>query len=138
MTTAEDVTLVENAIHNPNEPRHFMRIVPADKRITASINGYTIAEAHDAVVVKEVGRDVYDPVVYFPRTGVEMSALVQIDKSTHCPLKGDTEYFDVDVNGEHISEAAWSYVAMIDGLEGLDDLMGRIAFDTSKVTISSS
>jgi uncharacterized protein (DUF427 family) len=138
MTTAEDVTLVKNAIHNPNEPRHFMRIVPADKRITASINGHTIAEAHDAVVVKEIGLDIYDAVVYFPKSGVDMSALVQIDKSTHCPLKGDTEYFDIDVNGLHIPEAAWSYVTMIDDLDGLDDLMGRIAFDTSKVTISSS
>ncbi len=29
MSTPEDITLVTEAIHNPNEPRHFMRVTPA-------------------------------------------------------------------------------------------------------------
>ena len=35
MAGPDDITLVENAIHNPNEPRHFMRVVPAGRRIAA-------------------------------------------------------------------------------------------------------
>lgn len=127
-----DHTLVENAVHNPAEPRHFMRIVPAGSTRTATVGGHTIVESDAAVVVKEVGRDIYDPVIYFPRADVNMDALVRLDKSTHCPLKGDTEYFDVVVDGESVSEAAWSYVEMVEGAEALQHL---IAFDTRKVQV---
>ncbi|MGI9610579.1 MAG: DUF427 domain-containing protein [Acidimicrobiia bacterium] len=125
MSTSEDITLVENAIHNPAEPRHFMRVTPAGALRSASVSGATIARSTDAVVVKEVGRDVYDPVIYFPRTDVTMDALVGIDKTTHCPLKGDTEYFDVVIDGQTIAEAAWSYVETI---EVAAELRGYVAF----------
>ena len=131
MTGPVDVTLVKNAIHNPNEPRHFMRIVPAGGRRIASVGGHVVAESEAAVVVKEVGRDIYDPVVYFPRSDVDMATLTTIDKSTHCPLKGDTEYFDLVVGDNRIAEAAWSYVKMVAG----DELKELIAFDSSKVTV---
>lgn len=131
MTRAEDVTLVRNAIHNPSEPRHFMRIVPADGERTASVGDTTVARSANASVVKEVGRDIYDPVVYFPRADVDMDLLTRIDKSTHCPLKGDTEYFDIEVGGRRIAEAAWSYVEMVAG----DELHELVAFDSSKVTV---
>ncbi len=133
MTTAEDVTLVQNAIHNPGEPRHFMRIVPAGERRSASVGETAIAQSADAVVVKEIGLDLYDHVIYFPRADVNMDALVHLDKSTHCPLKGDAEYFDLVVDGERIAEGAWSYVNTIDVAAELRHL---VAFDTTKVTVS--
>ena len=134
MPGPNDVTLVKNAIHNPNEPRHFMRITPAPGTPAASVGGTSIAESDAAVVVKEVGLDIYDAVVYFPRADVSMDHLVSIDKTTHCPLKGDTGYFDVVVGDQRLPESAWSYVGeMIAG----EELQGRIAFDTTKVAVSS-
>lgn len=129
-----DITMVENAVHNPNEPRHFMRIVPAAATHSASIGEHTLVESTGAVVVKEVGRDIYDAVIYFPRGDVADGVLVAIDKTTHCPVKGNTEYFDLMVDGERIAEGAWSYVADI--VEGAGELQGRIAFDPRKVAIS--
>lgn len=128
-----DITLVENAVHNPAEPRHFMRVVPAGTHRQASIAGATIAQSDEALLVKEVGRDIYDTVVYFPRADIDMSALVSIDKTTHCPLKGDTEYFDVVVDGATAAAAAWSYVEMVEGAEALQHL---VAFDTSQVDVA--
>lgn len=134
MSTTEAVTLVKNAIHNPSEPRHFMRLVPSPRTRSARLGDEIIVESDAAVLVREVGRDIYDEVVYFPRADVDMSKLTRIDKSTHCPLKGDTEYFDV-VTGAGISaQAAWSYVEMID-VDGVDELKGLIAFDSSQITI---
>ena len=131
MPGPNDITLVEDAFHNPNEPRHFMQIVPAGRRMVASLGDETIAASVDAVVVKEVGRGVYDPVVYFPRDDVEASVLTKIDKSTHCPLKGDTDYFDITAGTHNASSAAWSYVEII----GDHDLGGMIAFDTSVIDV---
>ena len=132
MSATESVTMVKNAIHNPNEPRHFMRVVPADRTSVARIGDHAIATSDTAVVVKEVGHDIYDAVTYFPRSGVEMSGLSRLDKTTHCPLKGDTEYFDVTVDGQTYPEAAWSYVEMILG----DELKDLIAFDTTQVDVT--
>lgn len=135
--TPEDVTMVRDAVHNPAEPRHFMRIVPSSKAQVASVAGTVIADSESALVVKEVARDIYDPVVYFPRADINMAALAKIEKTTHCPLKGDTEYFDILIEGGAIAggpleEAAWSYTEMI---VGGDELANLIAFDTRKVNV---
>lgn len=135
MTTRHNVTLVEGAIHNPREPRHFMTIVAAPTRQVATLDGQVVADSADAVVVKEVGRAIYDPVVYFPRADVAMGSLRSIDTTTHCPLKGDTEYFDI-VTDDHVdhAEAAWSYVEMVAG----DELRDLIAFDPAQVRVTGS
>jgi uncharacterized protein (DUF427 family) len=132
MSTPNDITLVQNAIHNPDEPRHFMRIVPASGDRSATIGTVPVARSTQALTVKEAGRDLYDPVIYFPRSDVDMELLLPVDKTTHCPLKGDTEYFDVIVDGERIPEAAWSYVKTIEVAAELRDL---IAFDSSTITV---
>lgn len=132
MSAPEDITLVRNAIHNPAEPRHFMRIVAADGERAAMVGDVSLARSAEARVVKEVGLDLYDHVVYFPRADVDMDVLVRTDKTTHCPLKGDTEYFDAVVDGERIADAAWSYTETIEVAGELRDL---VAFDTTKVAV---
>ena len=133
MPETSDVTLVPDAIHNPADPRHFMTVTPAGGRRVATIAGHVVADSADALVCKEVGFGIYDPVVYFPRADIEAGALVSIDKSTHCPLKGNTEYFDLVVGGEQHAEAAWSYVELITD----NPLKGLVAFDTTSVDVGT-
>lgn len=132
MTTPSDVTLVRDAIHNPNEPRHFMQAVAAFTA-EATVGGEVVARSDNAIKVTEVGRSIYDPVIYFPRSDVNMDALTVIDKTTHCPLKGDTEYFDVSTATGQLAEAAWSYTQTIPEAAVLKDL---VAFDTTLVTVA--
>lgn len=133
MPTQNHVTLVEDAIHNPNEPRHFMRVTPTAGRQIATLSGQVVADSANTLIVKEVGRDIYDAVVYFPRNDVDMTSLRSTDKTTHCPLKGDTEYFTIIADdGTERLEAAWSYVKMVAG----DDLRDLIAFDTTYVRVT--
>lgn len=133
MSTPEDSTLVKNAIHNPNEPRHFMRVVQTERERSASVGTTSIARSTQALVVKEVGHDIYDHVTYFPRADVNMDALERVDRSTFCPLKGNTEYFDIVIDGDRVTEAAWSYVDTIDEAA---ELNGLVAFDSAKVDLS--
>ena len=132
MSDPNAVTLVRGAIHNPSEPRHFMTITEATGRCRATAGGVTIAESENVKVVKEVGGAIYDPVVYFPRADVDPAALVGIDQTTHCPIKGDTEYFDVVAGDDRFEAAAWSYVTPIPEAEAL---RGFVAFDTSKIKV---
>ncbi len=133
MLAPSDVTLVQGAIHNPDEPRHFMTVTRAGGRRLATVDGHVVADSTDALVCKEVGRGIYDPVVYFPRDDVADGALVPIDRTTYCPLKGDTEYFDVVVDGRRCAEAAWSYVRLVTD----NPLQGLVAFDASLVSVGS-
>jgi uncharacterized protein (DUF427 family) len=127
-----DITLVRDAIHNPAEPRHFMRLARPSYLITATLVGVEVAASTRAIKLKEVGRDIYDPVIYFPRSDVDMSKLLRIDKSSHCPLKGDTEYFDALLGTTRIAEVAWSYDRT---LTIAREIEGYIAFDTRRAQV---
>lgn len=126
------VTLVKNAIHNPDDARHFMRIKQPGVKVTASINGKEVASSNNALKVQEAGFDLYDPVYYFPKSDVLTDALKGTDKTTHCPLKGDTEYFSIHTEGTQLENAAWHYNQPYDRTEKLRD---HIAFDQTKVQV---
>ena len=129
----ESVTMVKSGIHNPAEPRHFMRVVECTNTITACLGDVEVARSNQALKVKEVGFDIYDPVIYFPRGDVNMSLLHKNDKTTHCPLKGDTEYFDFKSGDQTQENLAWSYDRTIEIAAVLQDYIG---FDTRFVQVT--
>lgn len=121
-----DVTLVQGAAHNPNEPRHFMRIKPLRRQIRVYRGDRLLAESTTALRVLEVGRDVYDPVYYLPRADVR-TPLEPLELSTHCPIKGDAAYFALPGEGDEptVEKIAWSYQTPIPMAEALK---GHVAF----------
>ncbi|MGE0483290.1 MAG: DUF427 domain-containing protein [Gammaproteobacteria bacterium] len=132
-TDTSSVTLVRNAIHNPGEPRHFMRVLPCPDVVVVRAGDVEIGRSARATEVREVAYDIYPPVFYLPRDDLVMARLRANPRSTHCPLKGDTEYFDIVTDEGLIAEAAWSYV---DVIERAAALQGLVAFDTRKVEVS--
>jgi len=126
------VTFVRNAIHSPQDVRHFMDIGHPEYTVTAAVDGHEIARSNRALKLKEVGRGVYDPVMYFPREDVDLSCLEATEKTTHCPLKGDTTYFDLNMDGDRRKDIAWSYTQTIDDAALIKDL---VAFDSTCVQI---
>ena len=132
----ETVTLVRGAVHNPADARHFMRVKALPHPAVAAVAGREIVRSDDAVRVQEVGRDLYDPVVYFPRASVPAGLLRATARTTRCPIKGETEYYDVVVGDRVLAEAAWSYVRTLDLHPDLERLRDRIAFDAAQVQVS--
>lgn len=124
-------TSAVHTIHDPREPSHFMRLKPARRHVRVRHGGRTLCETTEAVWLLEVGKDLYDPVLYVPRRDVA-AALLPIDKTTHCPLKGDASYFDLADGDGAPTAIAWSYEAPF---AYAADLAGLIAFDPAKVTI---
>lgn len=128
----EEITMVKQAIHNPADARHFMRLGEPTHTITATFKGTELARSNKALKCKEVGFDIYDSVIYFPRDDVDMQRLEKNAKTTHCPLKGDTEYFDAAGPSGQIENIAWSYNTTIDRASALTDYIG---FDSRQVQI---
>ena len=109
-----------------------MRLARPIYRISATIAGIEIAASTRAIKLKEVGHDIYDPVIYFPRADVDMGKLVKIGKSTYCPLKGNTEYFDAQLGAQLYGEVAWSYVRALSFAHAIENY---VAFDSRRTQI---
>lgn len=47
--------------------------------------------------------------VYFPPESVKKEYFSPTDKNTHCPWKGEANYFTIETNGDKNENAAWTY-----------------------------
>lgn len=111
----DTVAPVEGAIRNPANPHHFMVVQPVGRRVRIFFGDRLVADSMDAVRVIEIGRRAYEPRLYLPQEALTVP-LAQLDKVTHCPLKGDADYFSLE--GQEI---AWAYrsldfAAVLNGL----------------------
>ena len=126
MTSRHAVTLATDTLHNPAEPRHFMALKPITRRVRVYLGNRLLADSLQALRLVEVGRSVYQPMIYIPAAdlAVELTAL---DKTTHCPLQGEASYFALQ--GEEI---AWGYDRPLDFAQAL---AGLRAFWPDKVRV---
>jgi uncharacterized protein (DUF427 family) len=84
---------------------------------TATFNGTVIAQSDDIEMVEGNA--------YFPIDALDRRILVDSDRSTHCPWKGDASYWDLEVDGVRAANAAWYYPNPKAGAEAV---AGRVAF----------
>jgi uncharacterized protein (DUF427 family) len=110
-------------------PDHPITLTPAAKRWRAKFAGHVIADSAEALIVQE---STYPPVVYFPRADVEMAYMSRTDRGTHCPYKGDANYFTVLMDGQFAENAVWTYEQPFPAMEALE---GRLAFYTDKIEV---
>lgn len=101
-----------------DHPEHIVEFEPSPKRVRVNFAGEDIVDTTNALILYE-SRHV--PVYYFPRADVAMERLVPTDNSTHCPFKGDANYFSVVVDGETAENAVWSYELPFDEVAGIKD-----------------
>lgn len=83
----------------------------------ATYNGVTIAESDDIEVVEG------NP--YFPPEALKREYFVESARTTVCGWKGTANYYDVVVNGETASAAAWYYA---DPKSAAANIKDRVAF----------
>jgi uncharacterized protein (DUF427 family) len=89
-----------------------------------TLNGVTLAESDRTEVVE--GNH------YFPPESVAKEYLRESDTSTHCPWKGDSSYYSIEVDGASAEDAAWCYP---EPKEAASNIRDHIAFYPNKVEI---
>jgi uncharacterized protein (DUF427 family) len=62
---------------------------------------------------------------YFPIEDVDGTRLERSEHTTFCPWKGDASYYDVVVDGQRNSNAAWYYPEPYEAAKGI---RGYVAF----------
>jgi uncharacterized protein (DUF427 family) len=64
-------------------------------------NGQVLAESDDTVVVENNH--------YFPLASLRRDYFTPSSKRTHCPWKGEAQYYSITVDGKENLDAAWYY-----------------------------
>ena len=83
----------------------------------ATWNGAVIAESEETVVVE--GNH------YFPPDSIRWDHLSESASHTTCPWKGLASYYHVEVAGQRVDDAAWTYP---EPKPAAAEIQGRLAF----------
>jgi uncharacterized protein (DUF427 family) len=113
-------------------PDHPISISPNPKRVRVSAGGVVIADTTRALTLKEAS---YPAVQYIPRQDARMELLSRTERTTHCPYKGDANYFSVSANGRALDNAVWTYETPFPAMA---EIAGYVAFYPDKVTIEQA
>ena len=107
----------------PDAPKdHALYLEPSPRRVRGVIGGETVVDSTDVYLLHETG---YLPVWYFPRSDVRFDLLEATDHTTHCPFKGDAEYWTIRAGGKVAENKVWGYPEI---LPGTPDITDRVAF----------
>ncbi len=108
---------------------HTITVEPISDRVEIFWRDHKIVDTRSAVDLKEA---TYPPVVYAPREDADMSWFRRSTRETHCPFKGEANYFDL-VDGDYSDQnAVWTYETPKAGVETIER---RLAFYPDKVVI---
>ncbi len=80
-------------------------------------NNQVIAESNDTVIVENNH--------YFPLDALNMAFFSPSATTSHCPWKGDANYYTITVDGENNPDAAWYYSTP---KEAAAEIKDRVAF----------
>jgi uncharacterized protein (DUF427 family) len=119
----------EQVFTHPRDPYTRVDILPSSRHVRIEIDGVTVAESKSPRLLFETGLPVR---FYVPKTHARLDLLIPTDTVSHCPYKGQAEWWSVRV-GEHVhDDLAWSYRTP---LPESQKIAGLIAFYNEKVDI---
>src|ERR1700739_713163 len=110
-------------------PDHPITITANPKRVRITAGGVVIADTTHALTLKEAN---YPPVQYVPRSDTNMQLLKRTERTTHCPYKGDANYFSVVADGKTLENSIWTYETPFPAMAGIS---GHLAVSPAKVKI---
>ena len=80
--------------------------------------GAVLGESSNAL---ELSEGDLAPVIYFPRKDIAMAMLDRSEKTTHCPHKGDANYYSIVNKSSVTKDAVWTYENPIEAAESIRD-----------------
>jgi uncharacterized protein (DUF427 family) len=119
----------EEVYTHPRDPYTRVDILPTSRRVRVELDGVVLAESTNARVLFETG---LPPRWYIPKTDVRMDLLVPSDTTTHCPYKGQAQYWSVRVGDRIVEDVAWSYRTP---LPESQKIAGLVAFYNERVDL---
>ena len=119
----------EEVFVHPRDPHTRVDILPSSRHVEVQVDGVTVADTRNARLLFETGLPVR---YYIPKTDVRLDLLTHTDTVSHCPYKGQAEYWSVRAGDRIHEDFAWSYRAP---LPESQRVIGLISFYNEKVDI---
>jgi uncharacterized protein (DUF427 family) len=119
----------EEVFTHAREPYTRVDILPSSRHVRVEVNGVTVAESTSAKLLFETGLPVR---YYLPKTHVRMDLLAPTETASHCPYKGQAEWWSVRIGDTVHDDLAWSYRTP---LPESQKIAGLVAFYDEKVDV---
>jgi uncharacterized protein (DUF427 family) len=119
----------EEVFTHPRDPYTRVDILPSSRHVRVEVDGVTVAESASPRLLFETGLPVR---YYLPKTHVRMDMLTPTDSESHCPYKGQAEWWSVRTGDSLHEDLAWSYRTP---LPESQKIAGLVAFYNEKVDI---
>ena len=119
----------EEVFTHARDPYTRVDILPSSRQIRIEVDGVTVAESTKPSFLFETGLPVR---YYLPKTDVRMDLLVPTETSSHCPYKGQAEYWSIAIGGAVHADVVWSYRTP---LPESQKIAGLVCFYTERVDI---
>jgi uncharacterized protein (DUF427 family) len=119
----------EEVFTHPRDPYTRLDILPSSRHVRIEVDGVTVAESSNPTLLFETGLPVR---YYLPKTHVRLDLLTHTDSESHCPYKGQAEYWSVRTGDAVHENIAWSYPTPLPESLGV---AGHIAFYDEKVDV---
>src|ERR687895_2130234 len=119
----------EEVFTHPRDPYTRVDILPSSRHVRVEVDGVTVAESASPTLLFETGLPTR---YYLPKTHVRMDLLAPTDSVTHCPYKGQAEWWSVRANGGVHEDLVWSYPTP---LPESQKIAGLVAFYDEKVDV---
>ena len=114
-------------------PRHYCVVDSYNRKLTIKHGEVTLVSTTNAKILKEVGKSVYNPVLYVPKEEMLVELLPEAERNSHCPIKGDASYW-VMKDKPLESYFAWSYEKALPMARKVE---GHIAFNPEYISFTS-
>jgi uncharacterized protein (DUF427 family) len=119
----------EEVFTHPRDPYTRIDILPSSRHVRIEVDGVTVAESSNPTLLFETGLPVR---YYLPKTHVRLDLLTHTESESHCPYKGEAEYWSVRTGDTVHEDIAWSYPTPLPESLGV---AGHIAFYDEKVDV---
>jgi uncharacterized protein (DUF427 family) len=96
----------EQVFTHPRDPYTRVDILPSSRHVRIEVDGVTIAETSKPTLLFETNLPVR---YYLPKTHIRMDLLTPSESTSHCPYKGDAEYWSFALGDSVKADIAWSY-----------------------------
>jgi uncharacterized protein (DUF427 family) len=96
----------EEAFTHPRDPYTRVDILPSSRHVRVDVDGVTVAESRKPTLLFETGLPTR---YYVPKTDVRMDLLTPNTTSSHCPYKGQADYWSLSLGETPVQDVAWSY-----------------------------
>jgi uncharacterized protein (DUF427 family) len=96
----------EEVFTHARDPYTRVDILPSSRHVRVEVDGVTIAETAKPTLLFETGLPTR---YYVPKTHVRMDLLAPSETLSHCPYKGQADYWSLRVGDEVRPDVAWSY-----------------------------